>query len=350
MHIALLIALLALPTGFADAEVSNVFQSGEPARATEINQNFDDLEAAIDKIPSGPAGPAGKVGPVGPMGATGPQGLRGEIGPAGPAGPIGAIGPQGVQGEIGPAGPTGPIGDTGPQGPRGDIGPAGPAGPTGAQGPQGPTGTQGPAGLTGPAGADGVNPLGNLSCTQDQLIQWNAAASPPAWVCADMPGGDEYSGRVWVYQGDVVGIAVGTDKLFVKLGSKVYYVGVISSYENTGLFLNSAVYYETNNCTGSAFLAPNLPSQKYPYVSTARLGYNGGSPSWFVRNVSIQNTTSVNLRSQSNFSTVNGLSCGAYVTTRNMYRATSIGAPPSGWSSGAASGQGTISDWSMEFR
>ena len=96
MHIALLIALLALPTGFADAEVSNVFQSGEPARATEINQNFDDLEAAIDKIPSGPAGPAGKVGPVGPMGATGPQGLRGEIGPAGPAGPIGAIGPQGV--------------------------------------------------------------------------------------------------------------------------------------------------------------------------------------------------------------------------------------------------------------
>ena len=43
MHIALLIALLALPAGFADAEVSNVFQSGEPARATEINQNFDDL-------------------------------------------------------------------------------------------------------------------------------------------------------------------------------------------------------------------------------------------------------------------------------------------------------------------
>ena len=203
--------------------------------------------------------------------------------------------------------------------------------------------------MTGPAGADGVNPLGNLSCAQDQLIQWNAAASPPAWVCADMPGGDEYSGRVWVYQGDVVGIAVGTDKLFVKLGSKVYDVGVISSYENIGLFLNSAVYYETNNCTGSAFLAPNLPSQKYPYVSTARLGYNGGSPSWFVRNVSIQNTTSVNLRSQSNFSTVSGLSCGAYVTTRNMYRATSIGAPPSGWSSGAASGQGTISDWSMEF-
>ena len=98
MHIALLIALLALPAGFADAEVSNVFQSGEPARATEINQNFDDLEAAIDKIPSGPAGPAGKVGPVGPMGATGPQGLRGEIGPAGPTGPIGPIGPQGVQG------------------------------------------------------------------------------------------------------------------------------------------------------------------------------------------------------------------------------------------------------------
>ena len=344
MHLALLLALLALPAGFANAEVSNVFQSGELVRASEINQNFDDLQAAINKIPAGPAGPAGKSGPVGPMGATGPQGLRGETGPSGPIGPTGITGPQGPPGDIGPAGPTGaqgaqgPAGATGPQGSRGDTGPAG---PTGAQGPQGPAGVQGPA---------GANPLGNLSCTQDQIIQWNAAASPPAWVCADMPGGDEYSGRVWVYKGDVVGLAVGTDKLFVKFGSKVYYVGDISSYENNGLFLNYSVFYETNNCTGSAFLAPNLPSQKYPYVSTARLGYDGGSPSWFVRNVSIQNTTSVDLRSQSSFNTVNGLSCRAYVTTRNMYRATSIGAPPSGWSNGSASGQGSISDWSMEFR
>ena len=30
MHIALLIALLALPTGFADAEVSNVFNPVSP--------------------------------------------------------------------------------------------------------------------------------------------------------------------------------------------------------------------------------------------------------------------------------------------------------------------------------
>ena len=30
--------------------------------------------------------------------------------------------------------------------------------------------------------------------------------------------------------------------------TKVYDVAVISSYENIGLFLNSAVYYEINNC------------------------------------------------------------------------------------------------------
>ena len=54
MHLALLLALIVLPTGFAHAEVSNVFQSGELVRASEINQNFDDLEAAIAKIPAGP--------------------------------------------------------------------------------------------------------------------------------------------------------------------------------------------------------------------------------------------------------------------------------------------------------
>jgi hypothetical protein len=66
---------------YAQTEVPHDFQAGTPARAAEVNENFDALEAAIDQnataIQSIPAGPQGDVGPQGP------QGLQGIQGPAG---------------------------------------------------------------------------------------------------------------------------------------------------------------------------------------------------------------------------------------------------------------------------
>ena len=107
-------------TAFAQTQVPNEFQSGTPARAAEVNANFDAIEAAIDQNaaaiqnipagPEGPQGPQGDPGPQGVMGPPGPQGIQGPQGPDGPAGPIGPEGPQGVQGQQGPQGPEGPQG------------------------------------------------------------------------------------------------------------------------------------------------------------------------------------------------------------------------------------------------
>ncbi len=79
-------------------EVPNTFSAGQPARAAEVNENFDALEAAVDlnataitQIPAGPEGPQGDVGPQGPQGIQGfmgPPGPQGNEGPQGPAGPM----------------------------------------------------------------------------------------------------------------------------------------------------------------------------------------------------------------------------------------------------------------------
>jgi hypothetical protein len=94
--------------------VPHTFTPGQPARASEVNANFDALENAIRAIPAGPAGPAGAAGPAGPMG---------PMGPMGPAGPQGATGAQGTAGPPGPPGSTGAIGATGPRGPAGPVSP-----------------------------------------------------------------------------------------------------------------------------------------------------------------------------------------------------------------------------------
>jgi hypothetical protein len=113
----------------AQTQVPNTFQSGQPARAADVNENFDALEAAIDQnstaiqqIPAGPEGPQGPAGPQGIMGPPGPQGVQGPAGSTGPQGPQGAQGPQGTQGPEGPQGPQGIQGPEGPQGPKGDPG------------------------------------------------------------------------------------------------------------------------------------------------------------------------------------------------------------------------------------
>ena len=75
MRYLLFVVLVAFTLGaVADTEVPNRFEDGTPAKAAEVNANFDALEAAIDAIPEGPAGPAGAKGDTGADGATGPAG------------------------------------------------------------------------------------------------------------------------------------------------------------------------------------------------------------------------------------------------------------------------------------
>jgi hypothetical protein len=72
---------------FGQTEVPHTFTAGEPARAAEVNENFDALEAAIDvnataitQIPVGPEGPQGPQGEQGPQGPTGDAAAPGSIG------------------------------------------------------------------------------------------------------------------------------------------------------------------------------------------------------------------------------------------------------------------------------
>lgn len=178
--------------------VPHVFQSGQPARAADVNANFRTLQDAINALAesgsldwagqwtagtayepgdlvnyqgsvyinvqptnvllptdqngwqlfaaSGAPGIPGLPGPAGPTGPVGPSG------PPGPQGEVGAQGPQGDQGLTGATGPIGPQGETGAQGPQGIQGLTGATGATGPQGEPGPMGPEGPIGPQGPSG------------------------------------------------------------------------------------------------------------------------------------------------------------------------------------------------------
>jgi Phage Tail Collar Domain/Collagen triple helix repeat (20 copies) len=177
MELRLSIFLMLTLSGVASAQttVPNIFIPGTPAKAADVNADFQALATAIDKVaasgtqgPAGPTGPTGPTGPAGPTGPTGPAGPAGPVGPAGsqgPAGATGVAGATGAKGATGAAGPAGPQGAAGATGPAGPQGPTGSAGPAGAQGPAGPvgstgaTGPMGPAGPQGPAGPAGTQAL-----------------------------------------------------------------------------------------------------------------------------------------------------------------------------------------------
>ena len=236
--------------------------------------------------------------------------------------------------------PAGPKGDTGEQGPQGLQGPPGADGEDGAAGPAGADGVDGAA---GPAGADGAG--AGLSCAQDQIIKYDGSA----WVCASLADSSEYVGRVWTYQGEVVGLAVERRQLFVRFGEKMYYVGFAQTQEEYGMYFNSGVYYATSDCSGSGFLEPNLSSSDLPYSSTARMGFNNGAYAWFSRDMT-SNLVSVNTQSRVFFSGSAGLVCQSSIATRDMYPAVIVGQPPTAWGNGSASDQGSALDWSMEYR
>lgn len=95
-------AILTAGTAFGQTQVPNTFQSGSPALASEVNENFDVLAQAVqvlestDQVP-GPQGPEGPQGPIGATGPTGPTGSPGATGPQGPAGQDAVIDPTQVQ-------------------------------------------------------------------------------------------------------------------------------------------------------------------------------------------------------------------------------------------------------------
>ena len=169
LMIRLLTAVLLFASfhAVADTEVPHTFTDGTPAKASEVNANFDALEAAIDAIPEGPAG---EQGPVGPQGEQGEKGDKGDTGDTGPQGPVGNNGAPGIQGDKG---------DTGDQGIQGIQGIQGPAGFNGDPGSDGEQGEKGDTGDQGPAGADGV--VNGVTCTSDQVIVYRGGA----WVCSE---------------------------------------------------------------------------------------------------------------------------------------------------------------------
>jgi hypothetical protein len=199
--------------------IPHVFNSGSPARASDVNENFTvlakaveataeataTLDAAVQALHSGPGGafsyrsgwsaatayaandvvsrsgsayialvsvkgtdPVADVaagggkwsllvqkGTDGASGTPGTAGPAGIQGVAGVAGPAGATGATGATGAAGPAGATGSAGVAGPTGPTGPMGPTGAAGAMGAAGPQGLSGAAGATGATGPQGVAG---------------------------------------------------------------------------------------------------------------------------------------------------------------------------------------------------
>ena len=62
LRLFILTLLTASLNAVAETQVPHTFTDGTPAMASEVNENFDALEAAIDAIPQGPAGPQGPPG------------------------------------------------------------------------------------------------------------------------------------------------------------------------------------------------------------------------------------------------------------------------------------------------
>jgi len=82
--ISAMLLMLSGVSAFAQTQVPNDFQVGQPARAAEVNANFDALETAIDQNADAVQNiPAGPEGPQGPQGEPGPQGPQGVMGPPG---------------------------------------------------------------------------------------------------------------------------------------------------------------------------------------------------------------------------------------------------------------------------
>ena len=65
------VALTYSGLAVGQTQVPNTFGAGQPARASEVNENFQALATAVDTAVTGPQGPEGPQGPQGIPGASG---------------------------------------------------------------------------------------------------------------------------------------------------------------------------------------------------------------------------------------------------------------------------------------
>jgi hypothetical protein len=236
--------------------------------------------------PQGEPGQQGEQGPEGPQGPIGPQGLQGEQGLKGDTGDTGATGAEG------PQGPQGEQGLTGDKGDKGDTGATGPQGEQGGQGPQGP---QGEPGVDGQAGTDGLNCWdlnGNRDCdlltedkNNDSICDASDCQGKPgigAILVYDSGSPQQYLGFLLEYKNapfhqGITPVNIKVAEIFIPSFNKVAYInlnsnpGPVNQYE--GDILKARIYYEDENCAGTAYVEwPNvLCGGYYPdvfYLST----------------------------------------------------------------------------------
>jgi hypothetical protein len=133
----MLLAVTGYTAQAGDVTIPKTFTADTPAKAEDVNANFNAVATAVNGTATDVAALkiAVKAIPAGPQGPAGPNGVSGPAGPAGPQGPAGPVGPVGANGA------TGATGAQGPQGLKGA------AGPPGAQGPSGTNGTNGTNGV-----------------------------------------------------------------------------------------------------------------------------------------------------------------------------------------------------------
>ena len=243
-------ALLVATFGVvADTEVPHTFTDGTPAKASEVNANFDALETAIDTVSAGADGKTIMNGTAAPSSDTGAEGdffldttnsmLYGPKSASGWGNGVSLIGPTGATGDKGDTGATGPQGDTGDTGPQGATGPAGAKGDTGDKGDKGDTGDTGPQGATGPAGANGEDTAASHSFGSGNTGVGYAALDN--WV----EGGN---GIV----GGQSNTAVGNGALYgTTSGSRNTAVGGSTLYSNTTGTENTGIGYAANVTAGN---------------------------------------------------------------------------------------------------
>jgi hypothetical protein len=177
-------------------------------------------------------------------GADGPQGPPGGQGTPG-NGPTGSTGPTGATGPVGPTGPVF-VADGGTI--VGPTGPAGPLGPTGAQGPAGPTGPTGPQGPPGggaDGGALGITAWLDATGAYAPVVRFlGDNTHPPPYATFEMI--DPVSTAVWVVDANAGTIG----------GNGTALVG-----------------YQTNNCTGTAYVLWAPPPRYAFSTSTSPNNY-----------------------------------------------------------------------------
>ena len=89
------VALAACASALGQVQIPHKFSSGGPARAADVNENFEALAAGINASNAAIRNPPA-AGPAGPPGPAGPTGAAGPAGPPGPAGPAGGVGTGGT--------------------------------------------------------------------------------------------------------------------------------------------------------------------------------------------------------------------------------------------------------------